>query len=112
MRVIRARAHKEEERVLRLDRRPAWVSLLIDDATGRQIGIRFKWLDGPWACSPDEHFTEDGRSFRRVSSSLEISDLAMEKEIGEIETDPKKLDCLAGLQLAYLESLEPPLLAA
>lgn len=106
--VIRTLAHKEAERTLRLDKRPAWACFFVEDATGRRIGVRFTWLDGPWACSPDEHFTEDGRTYRRVSSTLRLPGLMMEKEIGEPETSDEKLASLERLMGAYQDSLGFP----
>lgn len=93
-------ARKEAERALELDKRPAWACRLVESSTGRQLGIMFKWLDGPWTGSPDDHFTDDGgRNYKRVSGSIFPPDL----HFGEIETDPQKLTSLRRLMIAYLE---------
>ncbi len=108
MTIIRTPAHKEQERTLRLDNRPAWGCYFVENATGQRMGVRFTWLDGPWACSPDEHFTEDGHTYKRVSSSLSLPGLTMEKQIGEIETNTEKLASLARLMTAYQDFLGGP----
>ncbi len=109
MTIIRTPAHKEQERTLRLDNRPARACYIVENATGQRMGVRFIWLDGPWACSPDVHFTDDGgRTYKRVSSSLLPPDFKMDQQIGEIETDPEKLSSLQRLMLAYKESLDEP----
>jgi hypothetical protein len=105
--VRRTFLRKEKERRLRLGRQPAWACLFVDGATGQTMGARFIWPDGPLACSPDEHYTEDGRTFRRVSNV--ISPIGeMVKQMGEIEGNPEKLASLARLMAAYEESLGVP----
>ena|ERR1700733_564774 len=99
------RAHKTQERKLRLENRPVWVCCFVENSTGLFIGVRFKWLDGPWALSTDEHFTEDGQTYKRLTTSFCLAGLAIEKEICEIETNPEKLASLAKLKAAYEESL-------
>jgi len=107
--IIRTRAHKEEERTFCHENRPAWGCFFVEDATADCMGIRLTWLDGPYACSPDEHFTDNGGcTFKRVSSSLLPPDWTMDKQIGEIETDPDKLSTLEKLMVAYQESLGGP----
>lgn len=109
MTIIRTPAHNEAERTLRDENRPAWGCFFVEDATGDCMGVRIIWLDGPWACSPDEHFTDDGGyTYKRMSSSLLPPDWTMDKRVGEVETDPEKLSSLQRLIVAYQESLGGP----
>lgn len=108
--IQRTLAHKEAERTIRLDNRPAWGCYLTENATGRRLGVRFTWLNGPWACSPDKHFTDDGgNTYKRVSSFLQPPDWIVDQQIAEIETDPEKLSSLRRLMASYRESLDEPI---
>src|SRR5260370_23599523 len=108
--MLQTSVHKECEKRLVLDNRPAWACFFVEDATGRWMGVRLKWLDGPWACTPDEHFTEDGgHTYKRVSSSLSWSGWNMQKEIGLVETDAEKLASLNRLMAAYKELIDEEL---
>jgi hypothetical protein len=94
-------AHKRDEVTLRFENRPAWVSSLTDDATATVNGAMLKWLDGPYACSPEQHYTDDyGDTFVKMTSYLG-PDWGMVKVMGEVETDPEKVERLKNLWMAY-----------
>jgi hypothetical protein len=107
MNMMRERVRKEGERGFIFAKQPAWGCLFVsDDTSGVIVGARLKWFDGPWASSPEEHLTDDGGiTFKRVTSSLLPPDWVMNKDIGEIETDPEKLLELPKVWAAYREAL-------
>ena len=107
MNIIPTHIHKEAVRPLQLDKRPAWGCLFVEDATGKCIGARLTWLDGPASC-PDEHFTDDdGQTYRRMSGELFPLDWSVSSiQLGEIETDHSKLSSLRRLMEVYRDSLK------
>jgi len=95
------KAHKQDEVTLRFRNQPAWVSSLANDATGAIDGAMFKWLDGSYACSPDQHYTDDyGDTFLKMTSRLG-TDWGMVKLKGEVETDLEKVETLKDLWITY-----------
>ena len=97
-------AHKQFEVTLRFrGNRPAWVSSLVNGETGTVEGAMFKWLDGPYACSPEQHYTEDyGDTFRTMTSHIGTDwGAPMLKLIGDVETDPEKIEALKDLWITY-----------
>jgi hypothetical protein len=110
MSITRERVRKEGERSFTYAKRPAWGCLFVsDDTSGVIVGARLKWFDGPWSSSPEEHLTDDGGiTFKRVTSSLLPPDWLMNKDIGEIETDPEKLLELPKVWAAYREAFGGP----
>lgn len=97
-------AHKQLEATLRFrHNRPAWVSLLVSDETGKVDGAMLKWLNGPYACSPEQHYTDDyGDKFRRMTSHIGADwGAPMLKVIGDFETDPEKIEALKDLWITY-----------
>jgi hypothetical protein len=95
------KAHNEDEVRLRFRDRPAWVSSLADDETGAIDGAVFKWLDGPHACSPEQHYTDDyGYSFVEMTSYIG-EDFGMVKQRGPVVTDPEKVETLKDLWITY-----------
>jgi hypothetical protein len=94
-------AHKQDEVTLRFRNRTAWVSSLAADASGAIEGAMFKWLDGPHACSPEQHYTDDyGDTFHRLTSQIG-TDGCIVKLKGDMETHPEKVRALKDLWITY-----------
>lgn len=95
------KARKEEAATLRFRNRPAWVVSITNDTTGAVDGARFTWLDGPYACSPDQHYTNDyGDTFRKMTGYL-LTDGTMLSQQGDVETSREKIEALKDLWVAY-----------
>lgn len=95
------RVTTENLRRLKFRNQPAWVSTMVNAVNGETVGHSFTWLDGQWACTPDCHFSNDrGYSFRKTESYW-LKDGTLLKELGALETDPKKIEALQELWKAY-----------
>lgn len=106
MTTVRARAHKEQERRFQYGKQSAWGCLLVNESTGEVIGCRLTWFDERSVCQHDKHFTDDGGlTFRRVHSNLAPPHWTMENQIGDIETDPEKLEALPHVLDGYRKAL-------
>jgi hypothetical protein len=65
-----------------------WVTY-IDGKEGTPFGVKFKWMEGQYSCSPLEHITEDGGySYQQVESFIMLDDCGMDKRMTALETEP------------------------
>jgi len=91
-----------QERVLYVKNRWAYAWTLVDKANGSTEGAAFAWIDGQ---STDYYYTDDyGYSFRKTQH-FPLEDGT---GIGEPETDPKKIEALQTLWIAYQQELGGP----
>lgn len=69
-----------------------WVSYIDVKGDGLPFGVKFKWMEDEYSCSPFEHITEDGgHSYQQVESFIMLDDFGMDKRMTVFETDPEKL---------------------
>jgi hypothetical protein len=89
---VRTSVRKDAERNFQVSGHTAWVCRLVTEDSGQTVGVRLKVLR-PFACSPNDYFTNDaGNSFVQasnffVSHGIDIS-------LGEIEADTETITTL------------------
>ena len=68
----------------------------------------FVSLDGPHACSPDQHYTDDcGDTFFKIISYIGDDGIIL-KEKHEVVTHPEKVEMLKDLWITYQMELGGP----
>jgi hypothetical protein len=102
--VIRTPVHKREPRHFLVDGLQVWVTCL-DTDRNEPFGVRIKWLEHEFSCSPHDHITVDsGKSYQTYTSSW-MPNGTVDMRIAETEADPEKLERLGRIFTVYHQQL-------
>ena len=103
--IIRTPVHKRTPLHFLVDGLQVWVSYLDANENG-PYGVRLMWMEDQYSCSPLQHITDDGgQTYKKYESFMLLGSGALDMRIGEVETDPEKLNRLQKILVEYQKKL-------
>jgi hypothetical protein len=101
---LKTAVHKRTPLHFLVDGFQVWVSYLDANENG-PFGVRFKWMEDEYSCSPLNHITEDGGYSYQPFESFIMRDGTMEMRMAEFESDPTRLNRLNKIWIEYQKKL-------
>ena len=103
--ILRTTVQKRNSLHFLLDDLQVWACCM-DAEDDRPFGVRLKWLEHKYSCSPLNHITVDGGNTYQRFESFIMPNGTIDMRMNERELDPERLDRLQKILVAYQKNLD------